>query len=380
MLRMPRRRRMERMLTVYRRHAPSCKHHKAGAAHLKCDCPLWAWGSLPNGQWTRKSLGTRSISQARRVIERWERDQRTGAPPSVEFATEAFLLKHKDSACATRIKYAKVMRLFRAFSERTGHDRIDAITVETFDHYRETRDIAPLTWVKELQVLRSFCEFCVRRDWLRRNFAREVETPKGLRPSDREPYSEAEMVAILKASERIGFQPYERLRAHAMVVVMRYTGLSIRDTFMLRRDALREDYIEVRREKNGKPVYVLVTADLRAALNAVPHPHGADPDCPYYFYNGYRDVENAVKRVWRTMASVFRLSGVNNGKTHRFRHTLATRMLEQGANFEDVAAVLGNSARIVEKHYAKWSKGRQERIDRYFRAAHGIEDTTGVVQ
>ena len=380
MLRMPRRRRMERMLTVYRRHAPSCRHRKKGAVYFKCDCPLWAWGSLPNGRWTRKSLGTRSMSEARRTVERWERERQTGSPPSVGFAAEAFLLKHKDSARATRTKYGKVMRLFGAFCKRTGHDRTDSITVETFDLYRETRDISPLTWVKELQVLRTFCGFCVRREWLRRNFAREVETPKGLRPSDREPYSETEMVKILKACERIGFQPYERLRARAMIVVMRYTGLSIRDTFMLRRDALGDDYIEVRREKNGKPVYVPGTEDLRAALNRVPYPHGADPNCPYYFYNGYRDVENAVKRAWRTMASVFRLSGVKNGKTHRFRHTLATRMLEQGASFEDVAAVLGNSARIVEKHYAKWSKGRQERIDRYFRAAHGIEATTGVVQ
>ncbi len=376
---MPRRRRMERMLTIYRRHAPACPHRDKGSAHLKCDCPLWAWGSLPNGRWTRKSLGTRSISQARRVIERWERDQRTGAPPSVEFATEAFLLKHKDSACATRIKYAKVMRLFRAFSERTGHDRIDAITVETFDHYRETRDIAPLTWVKELQVLRSFCEFCVRRDWLRRNFAREVETPKGLWPSDREPYSEAEMVAILKACERIGQEHYERLRARALVLAMRYAGLSIRDAYLLRRDATCDGCLEVRRAKNGKPVSVPVPLDLAVALEAVPLPQGAAANCPYYFYSPGRNLENAIRRASRTLKSVFRTSGVANAKSHRFRHTLATRMLEQGASFEDVAAVLGNSARIVEKHYAKWSKGRQERINRYFRAAHGMNEENRLV-
>ena len=38
------------------------------------------------------------------------------------------------------------------------------------------------------------------------------------------------------------------------------------------------------------------------------------------------------------------------------------------------------SARIVEKHYAKWSKGRQERIDRYFLAAHGVSEEPEVVQ
>ena len=30
--------------------------------------------------------------------------------------------------------------------------------------------------------------------------------------------------------------------------------------------------------------------------------------------------------------------------------------------FEDVAEVLGNGAAIVRKHYAKWSRGRQNRI------------------
>ena len=380
MLRMPRCRRLERMLTLYRRHASSCKHHKAGAAHLKCDCPLWAWGSLPNGRWVRKALGTRSMAEARRTVERWERDQRVGAPPLVELAAEAFLSKHKDSAWATRIKYAKIMKLFSAFCERVGYDRIDSITVEVFDRYHATRDIAPLTWVKELQVLRSFCEFCVRRDWLKRNFAREVEVPKRLRPSDREPYSEAEMVAILSACERIGQEYYERLRAKALVLTMRYSALSIRDAFLLRRDNVRNGQIEVRRAKNGKPVTVPIRADLVMALNSVPLPLGARAGCPYYFYAPDRNLENAIRRASRTLKSVFKESGVANAKSHRFRHTLATRMLEQGASYEDVAAILGNSARIVEKHYAKWSSGRQERINRYFRAAHGMEDTTGAVQ
>ena len=383
MLRMPRCHRMERMLTLYRRHASSCKHHKAGAAHLKCDCPLWAWGSLPNGRWVRKALGTRSMAEARRTVERWERDQRTGAPPSVGFAAEAFLARHKDSARSTRIKYSKIMKLFSAFCERAGYDRIDSIAVEVFDRYHATRDIAPLTWAKELQVLRSFCEFCVRREWMRRNFAKEVESPKGLQPADREPYSEEEMVAILNACDAIGKRPYERLRARAMVLVMRYTGLSIRNTFLLRRDQIRDGYLGVRRAKNGKPVRVLVTSDLQSALDAVPLPSRApDSSCPYFFYSGRDEIaiEYAQRSVEGTMRALFRRSGVKNAKTHRFRHTLATRMLEKGASLEDVAALLGNSARIVERYYAKWSPGRQARIDRYFRAAHGISEETNTVQ
>jgi predicted transcriptional regulator len=60
----------------------------------------------------------------------------------------------------------------------------------------------------------------------------------------------------------------------------------------------------------------------------------------------------------------FKKSGVRNAHAHRFRHTLATRLLEQGATFEQVADILGNSPAIVRKHYGKWSKGRQDNIDR----------------
>ena len=62
--------------------------------------------------------------------------------------------------------------------------------------------------------------------------------------------------------------------------------------------------------------------------------------------------------------TVFEKSGVKNAHSHRFRHTLATRLLEQGATFEQVADILGNSPAIVRKHYGKWSKGRQNNIDR----------------
>jgi integrase len=70
----------------------------------------------------------------------------------------------------------------------------------------------------------------------------------------------------------------------------------------------------------------------------------------------------------RTLASVFKKSGVKNAHAHRYRHTLATRLLEQGATFEQVADILGNSPDVVRKHHGKWSKGRQANIDRLMMA------------
>jgi len=51
--------------------------------------------------------------------------------------------------------------------------------------------------------------------------------------------------------------------------------------------------------------------------------------------------------VTRTMGAVFRKSGVPGAHAHRFRHTLATEILEAGGTFEDAAEILGNSSAII---------------------------------
>jgi site-specific recombinase XerD len=70
-----------------------------------------------------------------------------------------------------------------------------------------------------------------------------------------------------------------------------------------------------------------------------------------------------VRIAERTLAAVFKKSGVKKARAHRFRHTLATQLVARGATFQQVADILGNSTAVVIKHYAKWSKGRQDNID-----------------
>jgi integrase len=136
---------------------------------------------------------------------------------------------------------------------------------------------------------------------------------------------------------------------------------------MLARDRISRDgnrwRIFLRTEKNGKPVFLPIPDDLRLALNAVPAPRCATPDCRFFFWNGATS-ERAIKGIAeRTLAAVFKKSGVAKAHAHRFRHTLATELLGAGASFEEVADILGNSPEIVRKHYAKWSTARQARID-----------------
>src|SRR5271154_6616555 len=65
---------------------------------------------------------------------------------------------------------------------------------------------------------------------------------------------------------------------------------------------------------------------------------------------------------------------VPGADAHRFRHTLATELLGNGASFEEVADILGNSPEIVRKHYEKWSPARQSRIDSLMQRVHNGTD------
>jgi len=122
--------------------------------------------------------------------------------------------------------------------------------------------------------------------------------------------------------------------------------------------------ILVRTQKSGESVYLPIPETLKLLLDAIPLPRNAAEDCPYYFWNGQSSRRSVASTVGETLRKVFKKSGVKNAHSHRFRHTLATRLLEEGATFEQVADILGNSPAIVRKHYGKWSKGRQNNIDR----------------
>ena len=118
---------------------------------------------------------------------------------------------------------------------------------------------------------------------------------------------------------------------------------------------------------------------MKLVLDALPPPRNSAQDCPYYFWNGNSSRRAVVGIAERTLAAVFKKSGVKDAHAHRYRHTLATRLLEQGATFEQVADILGNSPAVVRKHYGKWSKGRQANIDRLMMAYFQTEGVTNPV-
>ena len=358
------------MLFLYRRHTPKCRYRKQSPEHVtreqaKCSCPVWVDGTL-NGERIRKSLKTRDWGRAGRKLAEMENPQPLVPEPEpakmLADAIAAFLEANKDRAHGTMRNDRRILRHLERIGAAHRVPALDAITLEFLDEYRAERPISSSTWTKELQVLRHFLGFCHDRGWVAENAAKRVRTPR-VKPNPKDPYTSEEIVRILAACDRIGAGTYERLRARAMVLLLRYTALRVSDIATLQRTRIRDGYIHLHTMKTGQPVRLPVPPDLSFAIENLPVPRGTMGDSKHFFWSGNGTTRAVIRDVTRTLARVFELSGVPGAHAHRFRHTLATEILLAGGSVEDAADVLGNSPNVIRRHYAQWTIRRQERIE-----------------
>ena len=154
--------------------------------------------------------------------------------------------------------------------------RSNELDTDALDAFRASRNLKPITSTKELQLLRQFCGFCKDRRWMDDNAAKRIKPPRNIRPNDVEPFSSVEVNEIIRACDLIGQTAYERLRARAMVLALRYTALRLGDVAMLARDRITKDgkrwRIFLRTEKSGKPVFLPIPTELGGTRSRGPCP------------------------------------------------------------------------------------------------------------
>lgn len=357
------------MLTPWRRHTPKCPHGHKGRAYTKCACPIWADGTL-NGERFRESLGLRDWQRAIKTLAAFESPD---APPwkPLQAAIDGFLQHHAYLEDSTKRKYGNVLNHLADFAKTEKIEAVSELGIDQMDSYRAKRELSKTTSTKELQTLRQFFGFCMDRKWVAENVAKRIKAPANAHSKPVEPYKPEEMARIIAACDAIGRTSYERLRARAMVLLLRYTALSISDVATLARDRVRDGEILLRRQKTGGLVFLPVPDQLQAALDALPATRDSDENPSNYFWNEESMSRRCVVGVAeRTLSAVCKRSGVAHAHAHRFRQTIATEILAKGGTEQDAADVLGNSPAVIRKHYAKWNVQRQDRIKSLMQAVH----------
>jgi len=282
-------------------------------------------------------------------------------------AFKAFEGQHAERAPETQRKYRRVLGYLDEYCTGESIRFVDQPTVETMDGYAVWRNKTNWTWIKEIEILRQFFAFCVEREWARRNPAKMLKRPRLLEANDVEPFTSDEIVRIIAACDKIGRTNYERLRARAMILLMRFAGLRVSDVVTLSKEHIQGRRLVKRAVKNRRWIRVELDGAVLRALDIVPHPKAAAQDSQFYFAGEKSSVRSLVKGAQRTLAAVFKRAGVNRAHPHRFRHTLASELLGKGASVEEVAGILADSPATIRRHYAKWTPEIQDRLDRVIR-------------
>ena len=365
---------MTAMLTLQRRHSKKCRDRNKGPNFLKCRgrCPLWACG-MTDGRRVRLSLKTRDLQRAARRLTEIE-DRVSGRPrKSVVDAVASFHAQHDGNTVETKRKYKRILKYLTDFCEKQSIHYVDAIHVEAMDRYALWRAKDGWAWIKEIELLRQFFEFCRDREWTSKNPARSLKRPILHEANDIVPYSAKEIIQIIAACDQIGRSSYERRRARAMVLLMRFAGLRISDVVTLSREHIKGTRLTKRAVKNYRLIRVELPKIVTDALEVLPHPKAAPQDGNLLFSSGNASLRSLVKGAARTMAAVFERSGVKEAHCHRFRHTLASELLGKGGTHEEVAAILGDSPATIRRYYAKWTEEYQSRQDILIRKIHGTD-------
>lgn len=345
------------MLTVFRRHLTTCKHAKKGRSYRSCGCPLYVEGIL-HGEQVRKSLDVRSWEAGQKLVRDWE-VHGLKAVVSLSFAYERFISHHRANG-TSKDMIRKHEKLGEEMVEFLGDMPMRGITVNDLSRFRESWTVGPTTSKNTIERMRSFFKFCVERDWIEKNPAKLIKPPKILL-IERKPFEPEEIEKIDQAIDQFpnwgiyGEMNRERLRA--FVAVLKWTGMRIGDAVQLSKDKVVDGHITLRTTKNNKRVAIPVHPEIAAALKTMGKIE------QFFFWSGCGSVKSQVSCWERTFKRLSKIAKVRVF-AHGFRHTLIVNLLSKGIPISEVAMIVGNSPRIIERHYNHHIKSRQDALDK----------------
>ena len=364
------------LITIFVRHSAGCKY--AGDEFSKrCNCRKhFRW--TQNGEQQRRKAGTRSWGEAEEQKRRLE-DQLAGRTPATEAndargiqsAIDVFLQDKQNQGITDKVvdKYTRELARLREYCEANRVFTVQGITRELLTGFCATwPELYPSTYTraKVRERVRSFLRYCYEAQWIPRIPALakiKIEEPPTL------PLTAVEYTRLLDAIYGTIEGKDRQAQVHALIQLMRYSGLAIRDALTLKRSELQHDKqkklyrIVTARQKTGTHVSVPIPPDVAKELLTV-----ANGNPEYVFWSG-KGEEESITKNWAKyyIAPLFKAAKIQSEghmMSHRLRDTFAVDLLEKGVPLEEVSKLLGHeSIKTTEKHYSKWMKGRQDRLD-----------------
>jgi integrase/recombinase XerD len=363
---------------IFRRHRSRCSLRRLGRRAWTCACPIWFDGRI-NGIRILVSMQTVVWGEGQALAQQWMKQgcvtakSEPVAPPvsekkdvSLGQACENFLARAKarNLRPATIYKYELLFRQMKEFARKHGLVSLQQFTMDVLEQFQSEWKEGFLSCAKKLERLKSFFRAAHIRRWIDEDPASAMQGPKvTLRPTL--PFTREEMAKILAATSiypdktgKTGRPNAMRLRAFCLL--LRFSGLRIGDAVSLRTEMLDGNKLFLYTSKTGFPVHTRLPDVVSYALRTMPRLSDR-----YFFWTGNSTLHTAIGIWQRSLRSLFKLAGIENGYAHRFRDTLSVELLLAGVPIEEVSVLLGHSSsKITSKHYSPWVRSRQEKLAR----------------
>ena len=357
------------VVTVFVRHRESCSYRSRGEFYRGCQCSKFLRYSR-NGKQHRQAAGTRTWTVAEdKAIELQEQLDRGDTPkpiivkgpqPTISDCIQTFISgKQSEGISKRRVKKLQLqLNQFEQFMSARSKLFPSLITAADVIEFRATWDkiwASATTRQKAQQNIRSFLRTCCRE-----NLNDLLAALKTIRLSKEDkyrlepkPFTEGEIKALFAQIPKT-FPPEKVAVATLLMKFMIATGVAIRDTVQLERKSVRDGWLRINRQKTGRPVRQHLDPALCREL--------LEGEGKYVFWDGKYQVTSAVTTWQDDVRLLMQKAGVwiEGNTTHRFRDTSVDFWLGQGCSLTEIAAMLGDTVAVCERHYANLASARME--------------------
>lgn len=379
------------VVTIFVRHAADCRF-RDDETFKQCRCRKHLRWSHAGEQY-RKSAKARSWSEAEKAKRRVEEQFDSGRTPeqaaaaavtedrkTLETAVQTFVAGKANQGLTEKLvnKFKlELARLERFMSKRSRFFPAE-MTLEDLEAYRSTWPSVYKSGLTQKRVqnrLNEFLRYCYDEkliDRVPRLKPIKADGPPTL------PLEDSQYETLLKHIPDVfkNDQPSQPKRVHALIQLMRHSGLAIRDAVTLERDELQHDAkkklyrVVTSRQKTGTHVSVPIPDDIAKELLTV-----LNGNPRYFFWTGNGKEESAVTDWQTDLRKLFRAAfpipkdhprycKCHPRHPHQLRDTFAVNLLKDGVPLEEVSKLLGHTSIVTtERSYAPWVQSRQDRLD-----------------
>ncbi|SRR5712692_32133 len=351
------------VVTIFVRHRGSCPH-EGKPFYRGCDCAKWLRYSLEGrqkrepaetGSWTvaeeKRAARQAQLEGGADVTKATSPAQRNGTIAAA-IATFISAKESENISESVQRKLRYQLGLFEQFMANRSKFFPGEITPQDVIEFRSSWKWSDLTRIKAQQNLRGFLRATCRENRTELLDALKTirESKEGRERRKPKPFSEDEIKRILKHTTDPKMQTLVRLIVS--------TGLAIRDAVQLERKQVADGWLRIERQKTGRSVRQKLDSGLHAELLATLNGHPR-----YVFWNGSSSTaDSETKRLHTIMRGIMKAAGCySKGNVfHRFRDTAVDYWLGAGWSMTDVAAALGDTLAVCERHYSDLASKRFE--------------------